>query len=337
MTKRIHILATGGTIAGRADTRGGYVAGQIDVQTLLRSLPRRPDNIIVSYEQLANVGSQSITHEIWYQLANRINTISRNNQADGIVVTHGTDTMEETAYFLNLVTLGRIPVVLTGAMKPADAFSPDGPENLLSALCVACQTEATGLGVLVVMNCAIHSARYVQKTGFNQDHAFQSSPVGLVGMHSNLTTHFFIRQLALCHTANSAFTKAIQKGLFALSAENPLPEVSVLYVHAAMQEEMLRRWMTLPHQGVVVAGVGSGNISNLLEQLMADQAAQGTVVVRSSRLAFGHVMRNMEINDDEQGFLVAGNLNPAKARILLQLALALKTSHAQIQALYNTH
>jgi|TARA_R110000850_G_scaffold259977_1_gene387131 L-asparaginase len=337
MAKRIHILATGGTIAGTADTRGGYAAGQVSVEALLDSLPSRPQDMVVSFEQLANVGSQSITNDIWYELANRINKISNENLADGIVVTHGTDTMEETAYFLNLVTLGQIPVVLTGAMKPADAFSPDGPENLLSALYLAANTAAANLGVLVVMNSTIHSARYIQKTGSNQDNAFQSIPFGPVGTQRGHTTIFFANGLSSLHTAHTAFTNAIQTGALNLQDKFSLPAVNILYAHAGMQDEMLKHWMAMPHQGIVVAGVGSGNISRTLELLLAAQVAKGIVVVRSTRLAFGHVARNVEVDDDQQGFVVAQNLNPAKARILLQLALALKLPLVQIQALYNTH
>jgi len=336
MSRRIRILATGGTIAGTANQWGGYAAGQVSVETLLSSLPSRAQGVVVSYEQLANVGSQSITNQIWCQLANRINEISSHDLADAIVITHGTDTMEETAYFLNLVTLGRIPVVLTGAMKPADDSSPDGPENLLSAIYLACCEQAANLGVLVVMNSAIHSARYIQKTGSNQENAFQSAPLGLLGMQHGSRTCLYVDRLHSLHTGATIFTKAIQTKTFHLDSD-ALPEVNILYLHAGMSHEMLSHWMAMPHQGIVVAGVGSGNISDALEPMLARQVAAGTVVVRSSRLAFGHVARNMEVDDDKHEFVAAGSLNPAKARVLLQLALAMKLSIAEIQALYKTH
>ncbi len=337
MTKKIHILATGGTIAGQANTHGGYTAGKLNVETLLDALPWRPHDVQVSYEQVANVGSQSIHNEIWYQLANRVNTLSLEKLADGIVITHGTDTMEETAYFLNLVTPGKIPVVLTGAMRPANAFSPDGPENLLAAINVACSGQAKNLGVLVVMNSIIHSARYIQKMGVSQDNAFQSIPLGSIGIQRGTNTHFFVNQLAAIHTNNSEFTKAIENGSLTFSNEFKLPNVNVLYVHAGMDESYLRQWLQLSHEGIVVAGVGAGNLSQTLERLLANQVFQGVAVVRSTRIAAGNIARNMEIDDDRHGFLVAGNLTPAKARILLQLALAVKMPMPQMQTVYDTH
>ena len=181
---KIKILATGGTIAGSAeaaDKLTGYTAGTMGVESLISAVPQLADIAEVSGEQLANIDSCDITSDLWFKLAARCNDLMADANVDGIVITHGTDTLEETAYFLNLTVKGDKPIVLTGAMRPATAISADGPLDLLNAVKTAACPDARGQGVLVVMNDIIMAARYATKTSAFKVEAFQAQPYGQLG------------------------------------------------------------------------------------------------------------------------------------------------------------
>lgn len=332
MKKKIVVLGTGGTIAGEQHEQGRYHAGRINAQALLDALPTIPPGLTITCEQIANVGSQSVTADIWLLLVKKINEISATTDVDGIVITHGTDTMEETAYFLNLLTLGRLPVVLTGAMKPADAFSADGPENLLSALRVASDAVAADLGVLVVMNNIIHAARFIQKLAVSQAEAFSSYPGGPLGYVQTDHVVWYYRSLSDCHTRDSVLNKALPD-----ITAHPLPLVDILYVHGAMNTQALEHWASLRRNGIVLAGVGNGNMNSVLQEILEKAASQGVLVVRSSRLPYANTRRNVELNDNKFGFVAANDLNPQKARILLMLGLLLFKSPDRMQELFDTH
>ena len=178
------ILATGGTIAGRggsATQMTGYNPGEIGVQILINAVPEIKQYANVSGEQVANIGSFAMTHEVWLKLAKRVNELLASPAVDGIVITHGTDTLEETAYFLNLVVKSDKPVVLVGAMRPATAISADGPVNLLNAVRLAGSPKARGKGVLVGMNDQINGARDVTKTNTTHVETFKSWELGYLG------------------------------------------------------------------------------------------------------------------------------------------------------------
>ena len=180
---RIIILATGGTIAGTGASadRAGYTAGKIPVEDLIGSIPTVKKVANITGEQIASVGSQDMTIEIWKKLAIRINEIFSKNEADGIVITHGTDTQEETGYFLDLVITSDKPVVLTGSMRPATAISADGPKNLYDAITIAANPKSKGRGVLISFNEGIYDAREVMKLSTTKTNAFGSPNTGPVG------------------------------------------------------------------------------------------------------------------------------------------------------------
>src|SRR6187200_2515970 len=180
---RVIILATGGTIAGAgaASDRAGYTAGKIPIDDLIGTIPTVKKVADITGEQIASVGSQDMTIDIWKKLAVRINEIFKNNEADGIVITHGTDTQEETAYFLDLVVTSEKPVVLTGSMRPATAISADGPKNLYDAITIAVNPKSKGRGVLVSFNEGIYDAREVMKLSTTKTNAFGSPNTGPVG------------------------------------------------------------------------------------------------------------------------------------------------------------
>ena len=324
--KNISILATGGTIAGSAQTQtqAGYTSGQVGVDTLLAAVPQLKDLAEVSGEQVANVGSQDMSDEIWLKLAARVNELADSRKVDGIVITHGTDTIEETAYFLHLVVDSDKPVVLTAAMRPSTALSADGPLNIYNAVAVAADEDAEERGVLVVINDDIHGARALTKTNPTDVQTFQSPERGLIGT-SLYGVNTFFRTPYRLHTSDSKIS---------LKGVEELPRVDVMYMHASFSPDLIDSAVANGAKGLVIAGVGNGNMTAAAQEAVKRAVNSGVVVVRSSRVYSGATGRNVEANDDELGTVASGELNPAKARVLLKLAL-LKTSDAgEIQELF---
>ena len=323
---RVVILATGGTIAGSAAsmTQAGYTSGRVTVEAMIGAVPAMTEVARVYGEQVANVGSQDITFAIMINLANRINVLLRTNEVDGVVVTHGTDTMEETAHFLNLTVKSKKPVVLTGAMRPATAVSADGPLNLYNAVAVAADPDAAGRGTLVVMNDRIHGAHSLTKTNTTSVETFLSPINGLIGTVNYGTAAYFRRP----------FRKHTHKSQFTVNGVATLPRVDIIYACADMPADLIDGSMEKGAKGIVVAGDGNGNMNAATIERAAREAKRGVVIVRSSRVPTGKVGRNVEIDDDRLGFIASDELNPAKARILLMLALLKKRSLGEIQQLF---
>jgi len=325
----IMILATGGTIAGVAHTgtQAGYTSGAVTIDAMLSAVPGIRDLANVKGEQISNVGSQDMTFEIMLNVARRINALLAQSDVDGVVVTHGTDTMEETAFFLNLVVKSEKPVVMVGSMRPSTAVSADGPLNLYNAVGVAVDPNAKGRGVLVVMNDWIHGAHSLTKTSTTAVQTFMSPLRGLVGLASYGKNDFYnIPQWK--HTTASEFD---------IGNVAKLPRVDILYASADMAPDLIDASVANGAKGIIIAGVGNGNMNQASLQAAARAAQKGTVVVRSSRVATGTVGRNVEINDDEMGLIASDELNPQKARILLMLALLKPRTTAEIQTLFYTY
>ena len=316
----IVILATGGTIAGSAETQtqAGYTSGQVGVDVLINAVPQLTELADISGEQVANVGSQDMNDAIWLQVAERVNTLLASSKVDGIVITHGTDTLEETAYFLNLVVNSDKPVVMTAAMRPSTAMSADGPLNIYNAVAAAADPAAAGRGVLVVANDDIHGARSFTKTSTTDVQTFRSIEYGLVGVSLYGENRWF-RTPFRKHTTSSEFSV---KGL------KSLPRVDVIYITADVSVDLIEAAVKNGARGIVTAGVGNGNMTGPALAAVKAAAAKGAVVVRASRVTSGAVGRNVEVNDDENGTVASSELNPARARILLKLAL-LETSDPQ--------
>jgi L-asparaginase len=315
----ITILATGGTIAGSAEseTQAGYTSAQLGVDTLIGAVPQLKTIARVSGEQIANIGSQDMSDKIWLQLAKRINELQESDETDAIVVTHGTDTLEETAYFLHLTVRGNKTVVLTAAMRPSTALSADGPLNVFNAVAVAADPSSQGRGVLVVVNDDIHGARAITKTSTADVQTFVSVEVGLIGVSLYGDNRYFRKPFRNFGESSEFSVKGLQE----------LPRVDVIYMHADMSADLIDAAVAAGAKGIVIAGVGNGNMTNQALQAVSRAIEKGVVVVRASRVTGGSVGRNVEVNDDEYGTVAAGDLNPAKARILLKLAL-LETSDA---------
>lgn len=315
----IVILATGGTIAGSAatQTQAGYTSGQVGVDILLNAVPQINDLAAVRGEQIANVGSQDMSDQIWLKLAQRLNTLLAQSDVDGAVITHGTDTIEETAYFLSLTVKSDKPVVMTAAMRPSTALSADGPLNIFNAVAVAADPAARGLGVLVLANDDIHEARALTKTSTTDVQTFMSPEKGLIGVTLYGENTFF----------RGPYRRFGKDSEFSVAGVESLPRVDVLYITADVSPDLIASAVANGAKGLVTAGVGNGNMTAAALQEVEKAVKSGVVVVRSSRVPSGSVGRNVEVNDDAAGTVASGELNPAKARVLLKLAL-LKTSDA---------
>jgi len=323
---RITVLATGGTIAGAQTSRarGAYRSGFFSIRSLIAAAPGVESLARLDAVRVASIGSQDMGESVWRALARRAQSALDDPAVSGVVVTHGTDTMEETAYFLNLVLKSPKPVVLVGAMRPATAMSADGPMNLYNAVATAAHPDAGGRGVLVVANDEIHFAREVAKTNTTQVGTFRSTHRGLAGLVSSARIHFYGAPVRR-HTMGSAF---------ALPGRAALPRVEIVYAHAGMGRQMIDAAIRAGARGLVVAGVGNGNLGARARAAAAQAAAAGLAIVRSSRTGGGIVERNVEMDDDRLGFIAADELNPQKARILLMLGLTLTRDPALLQEMF---
>jgi L-asparaginase len=325
----IVILATGGTIAGAAasGTQSAYTSGAVTIDAMLDAVPGIKDKANIKGEQVANVGSQDMSFGIMLNLAKRINQLLASRDVDGIVVTHGTDTMEETAYFLNLVVKSDKPVVMVGSMRPSTAVSADGPLTLYNAVSVAADPRAKGRGVLVVMNDWIHGAHSLTKTSTTDVQTFMSPLRGLVGVTAYGKNDFY----------NVPEWKNTTKSEFDVSRVDNLPRVDVVFACADMPPDLIDASANNGAKGIVIAGVGNGNMNQASVEAAARAVKKGLVVVRSSRVAMGSVGRNVEVKDDDLGFVASDELNPQKSRILLSLALLKPRPTSQIQTLFASY
>jgi L-asparaginase len=325
----IIILATGGTIAGAAatGTQAGYKSGAVTIDAMISAVPGIADMANIKGEQISNVGSQDMSFDIMLKLAKRINALMSRSDVDGFVVTHGTDTMEETAFFLNLVVKGEKPVVMVGSMRPSTAVSADGPLNLYNAVGVAIDTNARGRGVLVVMNDWIHAAHSLTKTSTTAIQTFMSPLRGIVGVATYGKNDFY----------NTPQWKHTTASEFDIGNVEKLPRVDIVYACADMPSDLIDASVANGAKGIVVAGVGNGNMNKASLEAAASAVKKGVVVVRSSRVATGNVGRNVEVNDDEAGFIASDELNPQKSRILLSLALLKQRSKTEIQDLFTNY
>lgn len=326
----IKILATGGTIAGAATEKSeyGYKSAAFDVNDLIKAVPTLKDLANISGEQVANIGSQDMNDEVWLKLANRVNEVLQSKDVDGVVITHGTDTMEETAFFLNLVVKSEKPVVLVGSMRPATAVGADGPANLYNAVAVAADAKAKDRGVLVVMNDEIHMGRNVEKMNTTNVETMASPERGAEGLINSGKIAWFDKTNKP-HTSDSDFT---------IKGQKTLPRVDVIYAHANMSPDLIDAAVKAGAKGIVIAGVGDGNMTKeAIADLENHVKNDGVLVVRSTRLATGLVLRNNEVDDDKSGFVASGEFNPAKSRVLAQLALIKTNDPKKVQEIFNNY
>lgn len=323
---KILILATGGTIAGSAASgvQSGYTSGQVTIDAMVNAVPDAMKLADIKGEQISNVGSQDMSFEIMLKVANRINELAGSKDVDGFVITHGTDTMEETAYFLNLVTKTEKPVVLVGSMRPSTAISADGPLNLYNGIAVAADPKAKGHGVLLVMNDWIHSAQSLTKVSTTAVQTFMSPIRGLIGTTSYGVNDFY-------HYPDQKFGKSSE---FDVKGVSTFPRVDIIYADADMKPDLIDASIEKGAKGIVIAGVGNGNMNKASLDACARASKKGIIVVRSTRVATGIVGRNVECNDDELGLIASYGLNPQKSRILLTVALLKPRKLDELQKIF---
>jgi glutamin-(asparagin-)ase len=320
------ILATGGTIAGAgadAANSATYTAAKVPVDKLIAAVPQISTVANVRGEQVFQIASESFTDAQLVQLAKRISQLLKQDDVDGVVVTHGTDTLEETSYFLDLVVKSDKPIVVVGSMRPGTAISADGALNLLDAVTVAASKEAVGQGVTVTMNDYIQSGRDVNKRTNIVPSAFYSQ-WGPLGMVVEGKTYFF-RSLSKRHNTSSEFD---------IDQIDSLPLVGIVYGSGTMIPGVYDAEVQAGAKAIVNAGTGNGSVPGYLVDKLKDIRSKGTIVIRSSRVPDGFVLRNAEQPDDTYDWVVAHDLNPAKAKILAAVALTKTSDTKELQRIF---
>ncbi len=320
------VLATGGTIAGAgasAANSATYAAAKVPVDKLLAGLPELTGVARVTGEQVFQIASESFTNAHLLQLGKRVSALAKQADVDGIVVTHGTDTLEETAYFLNLVVRTAKPIVVVGSMRPGTALSADGALNLYDAVSVAASKDAAGKGVLVTMNDEIQSGRDVSKTINIKTEAFKSQwgPLGMVVEGKN----YWFRAPVKRHTTASEFN---------IDEIQALPAVDIVYGYGNMNTTGIEAYGKAGVKALVHAGTGNGSVAAQAVASLQALRAQGVQIVRSARVPDGFVLRNAEQPDDKYDWVVAHDLRPQKARILAMVALTKMNDSKELQRIF---
>ena len=320
------ILATGGTIAGAgasALNSATYAAAKVPVDKLLAGLPELANVANVRGEQTLQIASESFTNENLMKLGKRVSALVKQDDVDGIVVTHGTDTLEETAYFLNLVIRTSKPIVVVGSMRPGTALSADGALNLFDAVSVAASKDSGGKGVLVTMNDEINSGRDVAKLINIKTEAFKSQwgPLGMVVEGKN----YWFRAPVKRHTAQSEFN---------IDDFDTLAAVDIAYGYGNQPATAIEALGKGGIKALIHAGTGNGSVADRNVASLQALRAQGVQVIRSSRVPAGFVLRNAEQPDDKYDWVVAHDLNPQKARILAAVALTKPLSSKDLQRVF---
>ena len=320
------ILATGGTIAGAgasAANSATYAAAKVPVDKLIAGLPEISKVANVKGEQTFQIASESFTNDNLLVLAKRVSALAKQSDVDGIVVTHGTDTLEETAYFLNLVVRTDKPIVVVGSMRPGTALSADGALNLFDAVNVAASKDAKGKGVLVTMNDEIQSGRDVAKAINIKTEAFKSQwgPLGMIVEGKN----YWFRAPVKRHTTQSEFN---------IDEITALPQVDIAYGYGNVPASSIEA-IGKGAKAIIHAGTGNGSVADRVVPALQKLRADGVQVIRSSRVnTGGFVLRNAEPPDDKYDWVVAHDLNPQKARILAMVALTRPLSAADLQRVF---
>lgn len=324
--KHIVVLATGGTIsaAGAPGATTGYSGGAFDVAEIIAPIPNLGDIADVSGEQIFNILSENMSQRDWLILSRRVGELLEREDVDGVVITHGTDTLDETAYFLSLTVRSQKPVVVTGAMRPATATSADGPLNVFQSVTVAASDQSYGRGVMVVFADAIYSARDVQKTSTFRVEAFDAPDFGCLGYVRNEEI-YFVQRTEKRNTVRSEFS---------LDGIERLPEVGIAYYHVGADPRIFD-FFAKHSDGLVLAGCGSSTFSREWFDKLKELSGR-LPVVRASRIGNGITVPEPMI-DDVLGTAVCGTLSPQKARILLMLALTRTRDIGEIRRIFDEY
>ncbi|MBH5322059.1 asparaginase [Aurantiacibacter sediminis] len=305
----ILVLATGGTIAGQAGsaTRRDYRPGQINIADFLVEFDTLGVNARLEGKQVAAIDSANIGPEIWRELHSACAAAMRDPACGGVIITHGTDTAEETAFLLDLTLPTTKPVVVVGAMRPADAVGSDGLRNFANAVKVAADMDAAGRGVLLVMSDHVFSARDVRKARTAGSNAFDGFPRGPIALATPSTLDWLSPPWRTNEAARFAFPETF-------------PAVPILHAFAGMDASYVEHAVAKGAKGIVLAGMGEGNMPDMVREALAEAVCLGIPVVRATRVDEGLV--DPEPSDEDEGFIAARALGPSKARVLLQVLVA---------------
>lgn len=309
--QRILVLGTGGTIAGAGSGATGatYRPGGLALESLVAHLSALGLDADLVPEEIARIGSQDIGWAEWQALHAACLRAMADPQVAGVIITHGTDTAEETGILLDLTLPTTKPVVLVGAMRPADAVGADGMRNFANAVKVASDPQARGRGVMLVMGDAVLAARDARKAATSSIDAFRSFPRGPLARVTPASLDWFGPPHRVGESARYPFP-----------AE--LPRVAILTAGAGMDAKPVEALLGIGAKGIVLAGMGQGNAPASVIAALARAAASGVPVVRATRVDEGLVDRNVEVDDDAQGLVAARALGPAKARMVLMVLIA---------------
>ena len=325
----IVVLATGGTIAGAgasAANSATYQAAKVPVDKLIAGVPELADLANVRGEQVFQIASESFTNEKLVVLAKRVSALAKDPGVDGIVITHGTDTLEETSFFLTLVVHTDKPIVVVGSMRPGTAMSADGTLNLYDAVAVASDKASRGQGVLIVMNDDILSGRDAGKRINIKTNAF-GSQWGALGSVVEGKTYWF-RAPVKRHTLHSEFD---------IDTITSLPSVMIVYGSGEMGTAMVEAAAKAGAKAVIHAGTGNGSVPDYGVAGLRRLREGGAIVIRSARVPDGFVLRNSEQPDDKYDWVVAHDLNPQKAKILAAVALTKTSDTKELQRIFWTY
>ena len=320
------ILATGGTIAGAgasAVNSATYAAAKVGVEKLIAGLPELSKVANVRGEQVFQVASESLTNDNLLTLAKRVSALSKQADVDGIVITHGTDTLEENAYFLTLTVHTSKPIIVVGSMRPGTALSADGALNLYNAVNVAGSKDAMGKGVLVTMNDNIDSGRDVSKNVNIKTNAFSSQwgPLGMIVEGRN----YWFRAPVKRHTMNSEFD---------IDSITTLPPVEIAMGYEGVSSVAIDAIAKSGAKALIHGGTGNGSVADRIVPNLQKARADGVIVIRSARVPDGFVIRNAEQPDDKYDWVVAHDLRPQKARILAMVALTKTNNTKELQRIF---
>lgn len=329
---RVYVIGTGGSISFVGDYRTDYINysyrnQHLSIEDMLERVPEVNHFADVVSEQLINVGSTDVQPAHWLKLARRINEIFREDpEASGVAITHGTATLEETAYFLNLTVKSHKPVVVTGAMRPPSGLGTDADVNLIDCIRVAASPQSAGRGVLTVLNNEIQAARDVTKTNSYRLETFRSNELGFLGYADSDEEVVFYRTPTRAHTQDTEFH---------LDSIEELPRVDIAYAYGGADDLVIKALTQAGVPGIVAAGLGSGGSSPAFMSGLQAARKKGVHVVISTQTGNGRVMPTRRFSED--GYIVADNLYPKKARILLMLALTASQSAEEIQRMMLTY
>lgn len=327
---RVVLMATGGTIAGTHQDRTattGYKPAALNAEAIVGAVPEVRRFADIECRQPLQIASENITAADWLKLAREVSAALANPKVSGVVITHGTDTMEETAWILDLLVKSEKPIILVGAMRPSTAISADGALNLYNAVAAASSPALKGLGAMIVMNDTIYAARDVRKSSTVKTNAFRSDEFGPLGYVLNGKVDLYYRPVRR-HAAASEFN---------LADIRMLPRVEILYQYGGSDAGALDRLVKDGVKGVVIDCTGNGSLNLPMRASVKRAIAAGVEIVRTSRTLSGPVTRNGEVNDDEYGTIPGGTLSAQKARILLMLGLAEKMNHKELTRIFTEY